>query len=734
MKDWKFKDWKYIRFLIIVLYIQFAFWLLQIFDFPIFGVAKYIITSIYLLFIPGVIILRILKIQLDNIEKILYSVGISISTLMFIGFFMNMTYPLMGINKPISIKYLIITLGLFISILLIIMYEVEKKRKERREYEIKKEYEIKIEKIFYISTSKIILILLLLIFSLSILGTYVANYYQVNILLMIMLFLIVMTSIFIMIKKPTQNIYYISIFIMSLSLLYQRSLISSYLTGWDIHSEFYLSNLVLTNSLWNIHIISNVNAMLSIVMLAPIFSILYNIDLIWVYKTIYPILFSLVPIGLFKVFQKQTNDKIAFLSCFFFISILTYYAEMISLARQEIAELFLVLMMLVMISENLSRTNKVMLYIIFGFSFAVSHYGMSYLFLFSIIFIYLIFPKKSKNDVIFTSKFVLLFSIFTLTWYVYVAEGSAIIAATRLGNHLKDSISELLNPQTVEGMNVILRNELSPMRQITKYLFIVTQIFIGLGIFSTISSILDIKKKFQFKKNYLNFSYINMLILILGIAVPYVASTLNSTRLFQIATIFLAPFSVIGGFIVINYTTRIGIENSLIILSILFFSLFLLFNSGFIYEIAKEPSSSIALNYTADYPRFNEAEVLTAYWIKENIIEKRKENIIEKNITVENDPKVYSDEYRDLLLSGMIGEKNYLIGEGEEIITKPLPNSFIFLGKENIQNERMTVLTRNYKTHSIDLKNSIYYKKFSNMNIIYDSGFSQIMNVRNIIT
>lgn len=134
---------------------------------------------------------------------------------------------------------------------------------------------------------------------------------------------------------------------------------------------------------------SNVNAMLSVVMLAPIFSILYNIPLIWIYKIIYPILFSLVPIGLLKVFQKQTNDKVAFLSCFYFISILTYYSEMISLARQQIAELFLVIIIVVMLDENLTLTNKAIMYTIFGFSLAVSHYGLYYLFIFSLLLLYI---------------------------------------------------------------------------------------------------------------------------------------------------------------------------------------------------------------------------------------------------------------------------------------------------------------------------------------------------------
>lgn len=710
-------DWKFRRFLIIALSVQFAFLGLQIFNFHI-PFLKQIITFIYIIFIPGIALLKILRIhKLGYIETILYSVGLSIASLMFIGFFMNTIYPLIGMHKPISINYLIITLSLFISILFIILI----RDKDSQKYKNYKDEDNDKENIQISLTPSmlLIIILLLLIFSFSILGTYLANYYQDNFVLMVLIILIAITVIVITTMNKSQIIYPVAIYIMSLSLLYHDSLISLYITGWDIQIEYYLSNLVLTNSLWNPNIISNVNAMLSIVMLAPILSILLDMNLILIYKIIYPILFSLVPIGLFIVFKKLTNDKVAFLSCFYFISILTYYAGMISLARQQIAELFLILIMVAMFDENLNRMKKAIIYIIFGFSLAVSHYGLSYLFLFSLIIIYLMLFRNV--DQIVTSKFVLLYLVYALTWYVFVAGGSAIFTIVTIGSHIKDSIFEILNPQTVEGLNIMVRNELSPMRDITKYLNIITQIFIVIGIFiMTIYNLYGTAKfkfqfKFEFPKKYMNFSYMNLIILILGVAVPFVASSLNTTRLYQIALIFLAPFSIIGGLALLNYA-KINIKNSLIMLSV-FFSVFLLFNTGFIYEINNEPASSISLNYSADFPRYSESEVFAAHWIKEIIKEKEVDR---------NGSTVYSDTYRDLLLLSMTGERNYLVGD-EEITTQPPPKSYIFLGKENIKNGKIALLSREYKRNNIDLKNSTFYKKILKMNKIYETGDAQIL-------
>jgi len=58
---------------------------------------------IYLTFVPGFLIFKILQINNRNIiESLLYSVGLSLSFLMWTGALINFLYPLIGISKPIS--------------------------------------------------------------------------------------------------------------------------------------------------------------------------------------------------------------------------------------------------------------------------------------------------------------------------------------------------------------------------------------------------------------------------------------------------------------------------------------------------------------------------------------------------------------------------------------------------------------------------------------------------------
>ena len=85
------------------------------------------ICFIYLSFIPGTLILRILKLnKLSAIETILYSVGLSLSLLMFTGALINALYPLIGISRPISEIPLVVTISILVLFLCFVCYMRDK--------------------------------------------------------------------------------------------------------------------------------------------------------------------------------------------------------------------------------------------------------------------------------------------------------------------------------------------------------------------------------------------------------------------------------------------------------------------------------------------------------------------------------------------------------------------------------------------------------------------------------
>ena len=451
-----------------------------------------------------------------------------------------------------------------------------------------------------------------------------------------------------------------------------------YLPTWDIHAEYHLANLVKMNYFWDSTFSHSYNAMLSIVMLAPIYSIFLNMDLTWIFKIIYPFLYSFMVLGLYHIFQKQTDDKTAFLACFFFTSILIF-GEMVSLARQEIAELFLVLLMLLMVDKNMNKAKRAGLSIIFGFSIVVSHYGLSYIYLFSLVFAWLtlfLIDNPTINELWETLyfrlgkvtnsitdlrdiernrtigiNFVLLYAVFILTWYMYVSSSSAFNAIVRIGGQIASSIfTDFLNPEATQGLSILLSETVSPLHELSKFLHHVTQFFIVVGIIKLILR----HREMKFQDAYAAFSIINFMICIACLTVPYFSSALNTSRTYHISLIFLAPFCVIGGvtfFRILSkalafishkfFTVRgmvrkdnhINLQTSLNYLSI-FLIIFFLFNTGFIYQIAEDnPTSRLNTDrmkksneitsldlggYTYEYDAF------CAGWLSTNIKSKDK--------------------------------------------------------------------------------------------------------------
>ena len=208
----------------------------------------------------------------------------------------------------------------------------------------------------------------------------------------------------------------------------------------------------------------NVNAMLSVVMIAPLYSVLLNMDLTSVFKVVYPFIFSLLPLVLFLIYRKQTNMKIAFLSCFFFVSYEFFYVNAPTGGRQEIAELFLALVLFLLLDNSLHRSTRSFLLVTFMCSLIVSHYGTSYLFILILLGVWFftnlikqVDPSKISYSNQIPTIFALLTVCFTVAWYGFMSDASAFNTIIHISDHIISSISsEFLNPDSSQGMQLVL--------------------------------------------------------------------------------------------------------------------------------------------------------------------------------------------------------------------------------------------------------------------------------------
>ena len=669
---------------------------------------------------------------------------------MFTGFFVNIAYPFFGVTRPLSLWPLVTT----ISTLVIILCSLD----WIRYWDFAAPVSVNLHGITCFlagnreqnpAVSSInlreplsppVLALSLLPFC-AIAGTYLMNFYDANVLQMILLPIIALVPVVIVCTRFVPEKYYpYAVFSVAITLLYHTALISMHIWGWDIQYEYYLVNAVVQNGFWDFTIFGNCNAMLSLMTLAPTYSVLLGTGLDWVFKIIYPFFFAFVPLGLYAVFQKQTNEKIAFLACFVFMSIYVFYNEMLGLARQEVAELFLALIILIMINRGLSQQQRSTLILIFSASLVVSHYGLSYIFLLMLLlalaiaivgyyaglqdWIGQVFNRMNERVSLLRGlelqkirlkpsaislRFVVWYVIFLSIWYIYMTSSSSFAVSVTIFQQVLGSVSsDLFSPDAVQGMAVIVNTAATPLHDVGKYLHLLTILLIVAGFIVTI---VTRQREINFDNRYLLLSCGALGICIGGIVLPNFASSLNVSRLYQITLVLLAPFCVIGGMAIFSgFRSLFGSPaRSLQVIS-LFFGIFLLFNCGWIYEVCQDEQTSFALSTDVDYPCFSGLEIKGVEWLS--------------NFRVNHE--IYADTYRCLLILRISGR---VVQDISNIYPQLKEDSYIFLGERNILGNYIRVVSDS-NGHAVQADEMYYISITCNHSKIYSNKYAMIYYIK----
>ncbi len=332
---------------------------------------KQIISTIYLLTIPGFIILAALKVKThDGWETLLYIVGLSIFFIMFSGLLINTFLPTIRIQEPlaffpatISIHFLLYFIGLMAYFRNKDFHHVKKLKRPK-------------------NTNLIFYIIPIIFPILSALGATSINNGGTNLITMSMLggIAIYVTILLLLKRKIDPNVYPFALFFISLAILLMTSLRGWYTTGHDNQQEYYVFLLTQSAYKWDIELFRDTyNACLSLNILPTILNSFIGISSLYIFKLIFQIIFALMAVAVYLLLKKYTTPVIAFFSAFFFISFPTFGNDMPMLNRQEIALFFFILSILVLFNQNLSNRLKNILFIIFSISMVVSHYSTSYL-------------------------------------------------------------------------------------------------------------------------------------------------------------------------------------------------------------------------------------------------------------------------------------------------------------------------------------------------------------------
>jgi uncharacterized membrane protein len=574
-------------------------------------IARQVIGFFYLTFVPGYIILIILNLKLGITKMLLFAAGLSIAFLMGAGLAVNLLGSLVMSSKPLSFVPWVVISFAFVFLIL-------KLRGSER---------------VAISTSQRKLFLFGVVLSLLLLfcvvGTFLVNVppHDNNAVLIAELISIVLLVGFVTFFRGRipHETYVPILFVIALVLLFHVSLFSNYIVGGDIFGEYSSYRITKSNFYWDPTLSSKLYNMLSITILPTVYSNALGIDGTWIFKIVFPLIFAMVPIGLFELFKLRVSKEIAFFSAFFFVSNAVFFNEISELARQMVGELFYVLLFLTLFSDTVKDSTKLMLFVAFSFGLVVSHYAISYIFLASIFALWLLaFVRKRRS--VASIGMVILFAAMNFAWYLYASSASTFDALINAVNNISTNFTtDFFSPQSrgtlvLQGVGVGGIGTLWHL--IGRYIYYATEFLVVIGFLGLLIK----RKRSFFNDDYNVLASFNVLLLIACIAIPNFAGTFNVTRFYHVSLFFLAPFCVLGGIGTLNLLSRKKIREKisipLVILCILI--PFFLFQTGIVYEISKEQSYSLPLSSyrigsfnLASMGVLEQTEVYGAKWLSE---------------------------------------------------------------------------------------------------------------------
>ena len=701
---------------------------------------RQIIGFLFLTILPGLLILQVLKLdKIDSTEKLVLSVGLSISFLMFIGLLINNLSLSIGYGTPLSTIHLLISFNLAFVVLAIVGYKINR------------EVVLFLPYLNLTASEKAFLIVPILFPAFSIFGMHIMNMTDNNFILMFLLFLIPIYVAFVCFfnHKFPKRIYPVVIFLMSISLLLMLALRSNHIIiGADTGREFFFFQTTLDSLHWDIlKPATTLDACLSISLLPSIYQSFLNIYSECLFKLLYSLLFSILPLVVYILCIKYFGNFYAFLASFFFMAQATSSFGH-TVARSTMAVLFIALATMVLFHNSINEFSRKLLFVIFTTSIIVSHYSTAYIFLYILSLTWIgiqVLPRIiTREERVLTlseshpveensihkaavSKLsvtsVMLFFTLLFVWYCQLTQAPFTAGVEFVQNTIL-SLHEFFILESREGVPALFGVTMAQTGTPQRIEFVFTWmmlILIGIGVISLLYKYKKMASlpgqecinqrvlKTEVELEYIAMALSNSLLLVVAIALPSVANGFDIGRIYPPALVVLTLCFIVGG---ISAARFLKIRKSywiILIVSIVYF----MCTTGTLNQVFDNPRS-IVLNsegqaYNKSY--IHDQESYASKWLK---VHKKDEEVI------------YTDAYGFEVLMSQAkippSQINWQLIPWYE--AHGTIDGYIYLRYRHVINKEMTVhRSRGVEEYSLAKNSDI----FTGKNLLYNNGGSETL-------
>jgi uncharacterized membrane protein len=500
-----------------------------------------------LCFVPGYLLCLVFGIRVTGwVENFLYAMGMSITFDLFFGLSLNTILAVFGDTKPLSLINLQIWYSVIVLILTALIFYTDNVPT----------ITLTLPKLRNIE--KILLILGLIILGGVETGIHLINTNGTNLVLIFSVLLIPLILLICIIyhDDTIKRTYPYLIFLISTSLVLMLALRSNYIIGVDTHEEYYLFMTTLIHSIWIPDPTSILSASLSISIVPAIFENFLGTDPQLLFKILYPLIFSVIPVVIYVIAKKYVSELTAlFASCYFMfqnIFILTSYNS-----RTSMGIFFFAFAILVLCDTELLNWKKNLFFMLFITGTVLSHYTTALIFLGLLILAYILdlilagYRDRKKNRFIGPAH-IFYFAGLVFFWYQQIIAGvfSTGIFATLLRVTI---FSDLLNAGASKYVYSSFRYS-SFLWNFTRFTQVIIFSLMGLGILFMLYSVIR-KKRWGNSVPFLGIEVDRFLfsmgiiavgILFAVVVAPFLFFGYDTGRTKEVIDIILPLFLIIG--------------------------------------------------------------------------------------------------------------------------------------------------------------------------------------------
>jgi uncharacterized membrane protein len=418
-------------------------------------------TVLALTFVPGALLLLSLE-RAEAIDAtwIAYALGLSLLLLMVLGLVVNVMLPVVGIDRPLSVAPLAVSISLLVATLAVGALVV-------------RNGDVTVELPSLLAPTPLTFLLLP---ALSAIAISIFNRAGENLPLLALLTAVALVPFAVYLWGEAQW-HALGIWTLALAVLYHDSL--------DKSSTFSGNPVVV--SIWNEGRWipgTEVGGRLSTELLQhgtifPMYARLTDLDIMTQMTVVNPLFVSFIPLALFLAFRQYVDGDLAYLAASVLVVAHPFYNQYPTAGRAATPVLFLALFAVVLTDEDIHPHSASFLALFFGTGIVVTHYGTSYFVMVAfvgamalLVLLWgltdvrdgtlrdgvesvrvrskLVFEpiKRRMSGAVFSWSLATFYVVVTFSWYLYTNAGRAFALFPR---HLSRSLGQLLSDSPEVG-------------------------------------------------------------------------------------------------------------------------------------------------------------------------------------------------------------------------------------------------------------------------------------------